>query len=289
MKTTPFLNVFRAYIKYHQHAQSRQDRRSPITIQGYCNKYLLISRYLADQQLSNVAADDFKVVIARRYLDHLMNTYSHNYAARCVDICATVLNFGLNEELCTINRLAAFVIPKQAPKLPTYFTPAQITKWEQYKTRSHGRQKAADLFVLVMHTGFDYGDLYQVGRHHLHVRDGIKYLIKPRRKNGNEAIIPLSTVAERILEKYDYKMRLIANSTFNEAIKHIADEIGINTYLTVKSGRKIFMMDKLNNKRHSLEATSRMGGHNSIKTTEQTYVRVTFDLVHREFKRLIAE
>lgn len=288
MKKTTFLQAFRAYIRYHAGAINKRDRRQPVTIQGYCNKYLLISRYLSDRGQRGILCRDFRVRIARDYLGHLMNNYghSHNYAARCADICSTVMSWAVNEDLADHNPLNSFSIPKDPPKKPVYFTTGQIAKWEQYRSPSQLKQKAADLFTLIMHTGFDYGDLYEVGRQHLTQRDGIKYLIKPRHKNGNEAIIPLSPVAEAILERYDYKMRQLSNPKLNEAIKQIADEIGINVYLRVKDGRKIFMMDKLNNKGYSIEATSRMGGHNSIRTTEQTYAQVAFNLVHSSVRQI---
>jgi len=285
MKHT-FLSIFRAYIKYHQTTENSFDRRSEITIQGYNNKYILISEFLYENNLTNIKGTDFKVTLAKKYLEHLLKMYQHNYAARCVDICGTAMDFGVNNEMMEYNPLSSYVIPKLAPKKPTYFTPAQIQKWESYRSPSTLRQKAAHLFVLVMHTGFDYGDLFEVGRHHKVIHQGEKYLIKPRHKNGNEAIIPLSEKAEEILEMYDYKMKILSNPKFNEAIKEVAREIGMNIYLTVKSGRKIYMMDKLNNHGYSMEATSKMGGHKSVKTTEQTYAQVNINLVHKEITRL---
>lgn len=244
----------------------------------------MIAEFLYSENLTKIKAKNFKVALAKKYLDHLNKTHSHNYSARCVDICATALDYGVNSELIDHNPLASYVIPKVQPKRPTYFTPAQIVKWEKYRSNSSMKQKASDLFVLVMHTGFDYGDLYEIRREHKVIHKGELYLVKPRHKNGNEAIIPLTEKAEEILEKYDYKMRILSNPRFNEAIKDVARELDMNIYLTAKSGRKIFMMNKLNNEGYSIEATSKMGGHKSIKTTEQTYAQVNIELVHREIK-----
>jgi site-specific recombinase XerD len=180
------------------------------------------------------------------------------------------------------NPLSSFTIPKLPPKKPTYFTPVQREMWEKYKSHSIIKQKAADLFVLIMHTGFDYGDLYEVGRQHYVFFKGQKYLVKPRHKNGQEAIIPLSEKAEEILERYDYKMKLLSNPELNAAIKEVARELGINIHLTVKTGRKIYAMHQLNNEGYTMEATSKMLGHKSVKTCEQTYAQVNIHLVHNE-------
>lgn len=282
MKRKMFLGIFREYINYHQSASNSFDKRSPVTIKGYYNKYLLISEFLQEQNMLRMRGTEFKVSLAKKYLDHLLKTYSHNYAARCVDICGAVLDYGVNNEMIEYNPLSSFVIQKNPPKKPTYFTPYQIVKWENYTSPSTLKQKAADLFVLVMHTGFDYGDIEEIGRQHVIFHRGERYIIKPRHKNGNEAVIPLSNVAEEILEKYDYKMRILSNPKFNMALKEVARELEIPMHLTVKSGRKIFMMNKLNNEGYSMEATSKMGGHKSVKTTEQTYAQVNISLVHNE-------
>lgn len=286
MKNYSFLGVFRAYITYHQTTTNEFDKRDPVTIQGYNNKLFRVSQFLSSKNLTRIKPEQFKVSLAQEYLEELSAEYSHNYAARCVDICATAIDFGVNKELCKFNPLASFVIPKKKPKPPAYFTPDQIGKWEKYTSPLDHRQKAAHLFVLIMHTGFDYSDLQEVGRSNILFHKGKKYIVKIRHKGRNrnpaQAIIPLSEMAEQILEMYDYKMKLLPNPRLNEYIKEVADELGMNQHLKVKDGRKIFMMDYLNNKGFSIEATSKIGGHKSIKTTEQTYAHVNLNLVHAE-------
>jgi len=196
-----------------------------------------------------------------------------------------LMAWAVKEEMIESNPLGSFVLPKDKPKKPTYYTPEQIKKWENYKSESSIKQKAAHLFVLVMHTGFDYGDLDEVRREHVTIRQGKKYIVKGRHKNGNQAIIPLSEKAEELLELYDYKMRILSNPKFNEYIKVVAVELEINIYINVKAGRKIFMMDALNNKGYDIAPVSRMGGHDSIKTTEQIYSQVNFELVHKHMRQ----
>lgn len=278
-----FLGIFREYINYHQTTTNQFDKRSPVTIQGYYNKYLLVHEFLSEKNRQRMSGTNFKVSVAKEYFNYLMKEgHSHNYAARCVGICSTVLDYGLRNEMIDYNPLSSYSIPKMPPKKPTYFTPNQIKLWENYRSHSHIKQKAADLFVLIMHTGFDYGDLFEVGRQHIVAHKGERYIIKPRHKNGNDAIIPLTEKAEELLEKYDYRMKALSNPELNAAIKEVAREVGINIYLTAKAGRKIYMMNKLNNEGYSIEAVSKMGGHKSIKTTEQTYAQVNIELVHKE-------
>jgi site-specific recombinase XerD len=278
--------MFRGYVEYHVNAANKFERRSPVTIKAYYNRYLLVTQFLQNENLLNIRGEEFKVSLAKKYLNYLLDSYSHNYAARCVDIVSSVLDFGVNNELINFNPLSSYSIRKLPPKKPTYYTPAQILKWEAYKSPSTLKQKAAHLFVLIMHTGFDYGDLSEVGRHHIVDHCGKRYIVKPRHKNGKEAIIPLSEKAEELLELYDYKMKLISNPKFNQAIKEIAREMGLHSYLTVKTGRKICAMNMLNNKGFGMSAVSKILGHSSVKTTEQTYAQVNISLVHSEIERL---
>lgn len=282
MKQITFIAVFQRYVEYHDSRRLIYDKRAKTTIQSYKNRLELLKIFLKHGRQWDIKAVDFRPSVCKRFFDGLASRYSHNYAARVAGSCSTVMDWAVNNDLMTYNPLKSFTIPKMPPKRPTYFTPSQMSLFETYRSDEPMKQKAADLFTLIMHTGFDYGDLVEVRRHHIIVYQGQRYIIKPRHKNGNEAVIPLSVKAERVLEKYNYRVRVLSNPLLNRMIKEVAKEIGIETYLTAKSGRKIFGMNKINNEGHSIEAGSKMLGHKSIKTTQETYINVNLNLVHNE-------
>lgn len=285
MENITFLAVFQRYVEYHDNNRLIYDRKAKVTVQSYKNRLELLKIFLKHGRQIDISAEDFRPSVCKRFFDGLASRYSHNYSARVAASCSTVLDWAVNEDMIPFNPLKSFHIPKAPPKKPPYFTTTQIRLWENYTSSDPMKQKAADLFTLIMHTGFDYGDLVEVRRGHIMHYGEVKYIIKPRRKNGNEAVIPLSPTAERILEKYNYKVRVLSNPQLNRMIKEVAADLEIQTYLTTKSGRKIFGMNKINNEGFSMEAGSKMLGHKSIKTTEQTYVHVNINLVHSEVLR----
>lgn len=88
-----------------------------------------------------------------------------------------------------------------------------------------------------------------------------QYIMKPRHKPPhNKQVVPVSPVLKFLLEKYKYKISLLDNVKLNKKIKVVAEELGLSIRPTVKDGRKLFMMNKLNNEGWTMEATSKMGG-----------------------------
>jgi len=286
-KHVSFLQLFRRYIKYHRKGGDHFEKRKTVTVNAYANKYLHVEEFLRSEGLVKIKALEFTVGIAKRFHSYLSGKeFSHNYAARVVGICRTVLDFGAQHEFIKYNPLGSLSMPKNGPADPPYFTPEQIRRFENYTSEFSMRRKAASMFVLQLHTGFDYGDLSEVSRKHIVFYKGREYIVKPRHKNGNQAVIPLTEKAKELLELYDYKMCMLSNVNYNLAIKEVAKDLGISIHLTAKAGRKLFMMNKLNNEGLSIEATSKMGGHKSIKTTELYYARVNINLISKELDRL---
>lgn len=288
MEKHTFLLVFQRYVEYHDNNRLIYDKKAKATVQSYKCRLELLKIFLKHGRQLDIKAEDFRPSVCKRFFDGLASRYSHNYSARVASSCSTVLDWAVNNDLVTHNPLKSFSIPIAPPKKPPYFTPAQIEIWQKYQSSEPMKQKAADLFTLIINTGFDYGDLAEIRRFHVVMHRGQRYIIKPRHKNGNEAVIPLSSTAEGILEKYNYRMRILSNPLFNKMVKEVAKEVGIDIYLTAKSGRKIFGMNKINNEGYSIESGSKMLGHKSIKTTEQTYIQVNINLVHSEVIRNIS-
>ena len=224
--------------------------------------------------------------IAYQYYEWLQAKYANNYAIRCVEIVNTVLEFGIDEGLIDVNLIGSLKLKRTKASKPTYFTPCQIEQWENFKSCDEDLIKASHLAIIQMHTGFDYGDFKEINRDIVTLYKGRKYIIKPRQKNGNEAIIPLHPKVDAILEFYDYKMNILSNPEYNLKIKEIAKALNINIYINSKGLRKVFAMDQLNNKGLSIEAVSKMLGHSKVKTTEDTYAHVNINLINNQLNQL---
>lgn len=284
MGKVSFLALFREYIKYFREHPDYKKRLKPQTIRQIENKYRLVSDFLFFHDIVKVEAKNFDYELCIVFFDYLKaNQYTHNYIVRTIGTCKTVLDFGANVGMIANNPAAHYKITKMPPPDPIYLTPDQITLIENYAPIWVEKQKARDMLVLQIHTGINYGDFAEIRRHHITQFKGVKYLIKPRHKNNNKQIVPLSPIAEAILERHNYQMKLLSNPKYNLMLKKIAEDLGIPEKLKCKDGRTIFFMNKINNEGYTLEATSKMGGHKTVKTTETYYAQVGINLIHNEF------
>lgn len=281
------LSLFRRFIEHHRNSSDPFEKRKPGTIRAYESKYRRLNEFLVETNQVQIRCSDFTIGTAKQYARWLFEKgKGNNHVVRVVGIVSELLDYGASEELIKYNPIAAFSMRRTPPKPPVYFTKEQMKLFETYLSPVAVKQRAADFFTLQMHTGFDYGDLKEITRENCVIHRERKYLVKKRHKNGHEAIIPLSEIAEQILEKYDYKIRPVNVTDYNQKIRMVAEDLGIKIYLTSKAARKIFMMDKLNNDGVSIEATSKMGGHKSVSTTERYYAQVNINLIHRELDKI---
>lgn len=286
MSKITFLELFREYVKFRRNSSDKFERIKPQTIRHYYNKQSLVSDYLFLNNIIKIKAMDFdstQCTALFNYMDE--KQYAHNYSVRTVQLCISALDFGAEKGIIPNNPAIYWKMKKLPPKEPIYLCPDQIKQIESYQTSCSMKRKGADMFILQLHTGFNYGDFKEVKRHHVILFKDTKYLIKPRHKNGNKQVVPLSDVAERVLEHYDYKMQLLSNPGYNKVLKLIATDLKIPHELKCKDGRVIFMMNKLNNEGYSMEATSKMGGHKSVRTTEAYYAQVDINLIHNEYQK----
>ena len=288
-----FLQLFRNYIEYHRTTPG-PERRKKGTIQVYEVKYKMVNLFLYEKSIVNINCNDFDNSVCEQLIGwmekkkHSNNkkNYTKNYIIRIVEICQEVLDFGVDKRFIKRSNCYSFKMVRDEPKEPIYLSPEQIKAFENYTSSSSLKMKAAIMFVITIHTGFDYGDFAELRKFHRVTYKGRDYLIKPRHKNGIKQIIPISPKLDELLELYNYDIRLLSNTKFNEYIKIVAAELNIDIYLTTKDGRKIFFMNKLNNEGYSMEASSKIGGHKTTYTTEKYYAQVNVNLISKEMDRL---
>lgn len=285
MSKIKLVDLFYALVSFHENPQRPEHKREAVTLQAYKNKISICCEFLHESKLIKIDANDFNKSVAELYFTWLLSRYKNNYSIRCVEFVGKTLKHGESKDLILRNPLTGYKLKRNNPSPPDYFKPEEIIAWENYKPEDEEEFHASNLAVLQMHTGFDFGDFGTVIREHKKNFRGIDLLMKPRQKNGNEAIIPLTEKADAILEYYDYKLKVISNPEYNKCIKKISIKIGTNPNITSKGLRKIFFMDQLNNKGRALAAVSKMGGHKRIQTTETTYAWVNANLIVNELNK----
>lgn len=279
-----FLSLFRRYIEAKQTEAKHQLKAT--TVRGYANKYMIVVEYLNDIRRTDLHGKEFNIPFAKNMFMKLIDKYKHNYVVRILEMCKAVLEYATINGFISHNPIAYFRMKKAKPEKPPYLTNEQIESYLNYVTFDERKKRAILMIRIQLLTSFDYGDLKEIDPDCIVYFQGRQYLSKPRCKNGNEQIIPLTGKLKELLEENNFKIPLISNPEYNELIKVITTELKIPYRLSSKSLRKIALMHRLNNEGFSMEAVSKIAGHKTTRTTEAYYAQVNIQLIHNELVRM---
>lgn len=153
--------------------------------------------------------------------------------------------------------------------------------------------KARDLFVFQMWTGFAYSDAQNFDIRRYKLEDGVLTYVGERIKTGVNYVSRLLPPAVAILEKYGMQTPKIGNADYNHLLKGIGIAAGIHTPLHSHMARHSFATYMLNND-VSLDSVSVMLGHtNTVQTrryakTLAKTVKDDFDKVAEKLKTAIS-
>ncbi|GAB6010011.1 site-specific integrase [Dysgonomonas reticulitermitis] len=148
-----------------------------------------------------------------------------------------------------------------------------------------------DIFVFCTFTGLAFVDVQQLTQNHL-VKDnnGAIWIRKNRQKTGNMCNIPVLSVAQRLIEKYqdhpyciknDVLLPVMSNQKMNAYLKEIADLCGITKKLSTHVARHtaatvVFLANNV-----SMENVAKILGHSNTKMT-QHYAKVLDSSIMRD-------
>ena len=144
-------------------------------------------------------------------------------------------------------------------------------------------EQVRDIFVFCCFTALAFVDVQQLSREHL-IKDnnGALWIRKARQKTNQMCNIPVLSIPQRILGKYEDNaecikkgvlLPVISNQRMNAYLKEIADLCGIAKRLTTHVARHtaatvVFLANDV-----SMENVSKILGHSNIRMT-QHYARV---------------
>ena len=152
-----------------------------------------------------------------------------------------------------------------------------------------------DVFVFCCYTGYAYKDAAKLSNDHIGIGiNGRQWIYTSRQKNDNVANVPLLETAIEIIDKYKDHPKCVesnkllpmkSNQKLNTYLKELADICEIKKPLTMHIARHTFATTVLLANGVSMEATSKMLGHSSIKTT-QIYGKIVESRVADEMEML---
>ncbi len=217
-------------------------------------------------------------VFAFQFHDFLKTTcnLSHNTSVKAMELLRSVLNFGIAQELIDKSPLSGYKLKKQKKGI-VYLTRDELDRIENKQFVSDRLDFVRDVFVFQCYTGMEYSramnaelDDIQIGL------DGEPWILTERIKTGERSNVPLLDNAAEIIDKYrDESRKTIfpgrSNQKMNEYLKEIATLCNIEKNLTTHMSRHTFATTICLLNGISMEATSKMLGHGSIKTTERHY------------------
>lgn len=199
-----------------------------------------------------------------------------NTVSKILNFVKEVIRFGMAEGLIATRPLVLRVtfIETEHHAL----TADQVRQIESMDWKNRDIQAAVDCFLFQCYTGLAYADLRQFKPElHLKVKSLTEVVQLKRAKSplvGKSylANVPLLPAAKRILEKYNYRLDVLANQNYNPYLHLVGDRIGLDWTLTSHVARKSFCTI-LYNAGLSIQMIGEWVGHSTAKTTLAHYAK----------------
>ncbi len=249
-------------------------------------KYSLDDIYLSHLKYSFMVEYEFYIKTEVKIQQNTMAKYL-KYVNR-------VIEFATNNEWMDRNIFQNYKCPVKEAKRE-YLTQAELDRIMDKEFKIDRLIEVRDIFVFCCHTGYAYKDAAMLTPEHIGTGiNGKKWIYTSRQKTENVANVPLLDTALAILEKYQDHPKCVkdnkllpmkSNQKLNSYLKEIADICEIKKPLTTHIARHTFATTVLLANGVSMEATSKMLGHSSIKTT-QIYGKIVESRVGAEMDML---
>lgn len=217
-----------------------------------------------------------------------------NTLVKCMQYLIRVLDYAVKYEWLDKNVLAGYKCPVKESRRE-YLTHDELQRIIDKNIPVARLREVRDCFVFCCYTGYAYKDAASLSPDHIGTGiNGLKWIYTSRQKTENVSNVPLLEPAQEIIQRYaDHpecvsKNKLLpmkSNQKLNAYLKELADICGITKHLTTHMARHTFATTVLLANGVSMEATSKMLGHNSIKTT-QIYGRILESRVGAEMEML---
>ena len=166
-----------------------------------------------------------------------------------------------------------------------WLTEEEVCRIENAELSSGSLARVRDLFIFSCNTGLAYSDLMDFKPEKLEKYGEDTYLYGKRIKTGQEYIVLMLPKAQEILEKYDYNLPRYSNQQYNNRLKDLAKEAGIDKPLASHYSRRSFGFMALN-RGIRIEVVSKALGHATISETQRTYSRILKKTVVSEMSKL---
>lgn len=253
---------------------------SAITFGRYSTFAARIKDFISTKlKLKDILLSDIKYSFGIEY-EHFLKTeikLHQNTVVKYIQYLNRVLDYCVKYEWIEKNVLYGYKCPVKESKRE-YLTQEELDRIIDKVITLPRLSEVRDCFVFCCYTGYAYKDAALLTPEHIGTGiNGKKWIYTSRQKNENVSNVPLLDHALEIIEKYrDHpiclsKKRILpmkSNQKLNAYLKELADLCDITKPITMHIARHTFATTILLSNGVSMEATSKMLGHSSIKTTQ---------------------
>ena len=249
--------------------------------------------------IKDIRLENIKYSFGLEY-DHYLKSevkLHQNTLVKYIQYLNRVLDYAVKYEWLDKNVLFGYKCPVKETKRE-YLTSDELQRIVDKEIKVIRLQEVRDCFVFCCYTGYAYKDAANLTPDHIGTGiNGSKWIYTSRQKNDNVSNVPLLDQAMEIIEKYaDHpdcvsKNKLLpmkSNQKLNVYLKELADICEITKPMTMHIARHTFATTVLLSNGVSMEATSKMLGHSSLKTT-QIYGKILETRVGSEMEILKAK
>jgi site-specific recombinase XerD len=268
-----------------------------ITYGRYATFAARISDFITTKmKQKDILLTDIKYSFGIEY-EHYLKTelkLHQNTLVKYIQYLNRVLDYCVKYEWLDKNVLFGYKCPVKDSKRE-YLTQDELQRVMDKDINIERLREVRDIFVFCCHTGYAYKDAAELTPDHIGTGiNGRKWIYSSRQKTDNVSNVPLLDQAMEIIEKYkdhpicQSKNRLLpmkSNQKLNAYLKELADICGISKPITTHIARHTFATTVLLSNGVSMEATSKMLGHSSLKTT-QIYGKILETRVGAEMEML---
>ncbi len=283
-------NIFyRAYNEFME-ANIKEQKWSENTIKRYNNIKNLLQDFEKKKGFK-LTFNAIKKKFHTEFTDYCMNEREHatNTYRRNLGLFKTFMFWALDNGYTYQDDFKKFEKMKEAFTEKIALKAEDLTNIMNHAFENKRLERARDVFVFACSTGMRFGELKLIGKHN--VVDGSIVLKEEKSAVKKPREIPLNTLSEMILRKYDYQLPLIANQKQNDYIKEVFEEAGYNQIvekITVKgkqiirekmpfydristhTARRTFIT-MMKRKGKSDKLISKITGHTDLKTLNTYY------------------
>jgi site-specific recombinase XerD len=277
--------ILQVFKKYNERLNELKNanHKSPKTVEKYersCKRieaFLLDKRHLKDIPLREINYDF--IIEFENYL--LVDCkYGHNTASKYMQYFRSVFLTAKNNGLVTADPFHNHKITFRKVDLG-YLEEEELQILMEKSFSIKRLEQVRDLFIFSCWTGLAFIDVMNLTKDNIRKSfDDNMWIITKRRKTDVKVNVPILTIPQKILEKYEGTLPentvlpKISNQKMNAYLKEIADLCGIKKNLTTHVARHTFATTTTLTKGVPIETVSKMLGHTKLSTT-QIYARIT--------------